>query len=271
MATPPRGPERIHPTARAFETAAGAYERARPEYSEPVAQAIRDRLGIAGGDTILDLAAGTGKLTRSLRAAFRARVIAVEPTEGMRRAFVRAIPGVPILDGTAESIPVHDGTVAAVVVGQAFHWFQLPAAAREIHRVLRTGGGLAVVQNSRDERVPWVARFGQLLKAHQRFETPAARGVSWRGGLEETHLFEPLTLEKFETIHRLDADGLADRALSVSFIAKLPEAEQRQVVEEVRELVRTDPALQGRAEVLFPYVTELYWAKRRDGPPGGTA
>lgn len=264
MSGPPLGPERLHPTARAFDGIAHRYERARPEYDLAVAQAIRDRLALAPGDTILDLAAGTGKLTRALRTAFRARIIAVEPSEGMRREFLRSVQGVPILDGTAEAIPLGDGAVAAVVVGQAFHWFRAEPAAREIRRVLRPGGGLAAVWNTRDTRVPWVARFGEILRTHQREEAPVARDHEWRDPFEATAQFEPLTLEKFETVQRLDAEALVDRALSVSYIAKLPDDERARVVDEVKELVASEPALRDRPLILFPYVTELYWTRRRD-------
>ena len=130
----------IHPAAAGgFSTAADAYERGRPGYPEPAMAWLAERLEIAPGRDVLDLAAGTGKLTRSL-VPFGARVIAVEPIDEMREHLFSALPDVEAFDGTAESIPLPDGSVDVVTCGQAFHWFRVEQALPEIHRVLRPDG-----------------------------------------------------------------------------------------------------------------------------------
>ena len=120
---------------------AEAYERGRPGFPEDAIAALARECGIEPGRRVVDLAAGTGKLTRQL-VPFGADLVAVEPVEGMRRVFAERLPDVPILDGTAEALPFEDGSVDAVVASQAFHWFDPVAAPREIHRVLAPGGAL---------------------------------------------------------------------------------------------------------------------------------
>ena len=138
---------RIHEAAAVgFARGADAYERGRPEYPADALEPLR----LSPDLTVLDLAAGTGKLTRPL-AASGARVIAVEPVAEMRAALPSSVE---TLDGTAESIPLGDGSVDLVTVGQAFHWFDGDAALAEIHRVLRPGGRLALVWNRRVEDAP---------------------------------------------------------------------------------------------------------------------
>ena len=131
--------------ARSFDRAAEEYERGRPGYAD----AALDALGLPADSVVLDLAAGTGKLTRQLVPRF-ARVIAVEPLDGMRAQLERVVPGAEALVGTAESIPLDDDSVDAVFVAEAFHWFGTSAALDEIARVLRPGGTLAVLFNERD-------------------------------------------------------------------------------------------------------------------------
>jgi SAM-dependent methyltransferase len=263
MENPTAPRDRVHPVARAFDGAAPIYERARPEYPVEAMRAIRDRFAWGPAATVVDLAAGTGKLTRSLQAAVGARIIAVEPSEGMRREFIRAVPGVPILDGTAERIPLGDGSVEAVVVGQAFHWFDAERALPEIARILRPEGGLALIWNNRDERVPWVARFGAIIHAVEHDEAPSARATAWKDRFEGSARFGPLQEARFDSVQRLTAEGLVERALSVSYVARLPSDGRAGVAEEVRALLASDPALVGRPEIPLPYVTELYCAQRR--------
>jgi SAM-dependent methyltransferase len=231
-------------------------------------EAIRARLALGPGATVLDLAAGTGKLTRSLRAAFDVRLLAVEPSAGMRGEFLRAVPSVPILDGTAERIPLGDGVVDAVVVGQAFHWFEPDKALREIARVLRPRGGLALIWNQRDERVPWVERFGRIVHAVEHASTPSARDDLWKGAFERSVFFHPLQEERFDWVQRLTSDGLVERALSVSYVARRPEEDRAKVAREVRALLRDDPALSVSSGVELPYVTELYCTRRRQDTEG---
>jgi SAM-dependent methyltransferase len=144
--------------ARSFGAAADAYERARPDYPE----AAVDWLLPAGARTVLDLAAGTGKLTRAL-VARGLEVVAVEPLAEMRATLAAALPEVRALEGTAEAIPLPDASVDAIKVAQAWHWVDPERAAAEAARVLRPGGTLGLVWNRRDERVDWVARLSEVM------------------------------------------------------------------------------------------------------------
>jgi len=262
MEAPRSGPDRVHPTARGFDRVADVYERARPEYPRAAMEGIRDHLELGPGATIVDLAAGTGKLARSLQGAFGARIIGVEPSAAMRAEFVRAVPGVPVLDGTAEGIPLGDDSVDAVVVGQAFHWFDAPAALAEIARILRSGGGLALIWNTRDESVPWVARFGAIIHAVEHARAPSAREHPWKLAFDGSPEFGPLHEDRYASHQVLSHAGLVERALSVSYVAQLPPDGRDRVADQVRDLLRADPALAGTAEVRLPYVTEVFWARR---------
>jgi len=147
------GDPRIDPLATAFAGVAELYDRARlPTETEPIEWALA-AAGAGADATVLDLAAGTGKLSVVL-APRVARLIAVEPLAEMRAVLQRHLPGVEALDGTAEAIPLADGSVDAVFVGSAFHWFDGPAALREIHRVLRPGGILQFADIANGRPVP---------------------------------------------------------------------------------------------------------------------
>ncbi len=137
--------------AEGFQQAAADYERSRPSYPADALACIVGRAAMQPGTRVLDLAAGTGKLTRLL-APTGADVVAVEPVEAMRAQLVEQVPGVEVLDGTAESIPLESGSVHAVTVAQAFHWFDAPASLAEMRRVLVDDGTLVLVWNTRDRR-----------------------------------------------------------------------------------------------------------------------
>jgi SAM-dependent methyltransferase len=154
--------------ASSFARSAGAYERARPGYAPEAVAFLVKRLGLGPGRVVVDLAAGTGKLAGQLVPS-GARVVAVEPLAEMRSL----IPaGIEVFDGTAEAIPLPDASVDAVTVAQAFHWFDAEVALREIERVLRPGGSLALVSNRRDP-----SAFDDVLarhRAHPPLEPPPA-------------------------------------------------------------------------------------------------
>jgi SAM-dependent methyltransferase len=146
------------PDGRRFGEVAAAYERGRPEYpAEVVSWLLGD-----DADRVIDLGAGTGKLTRALL-AHAGHVIAVEPDAGMRAEFSRQLPGTSVLDGTGEDIPVRAGWADVVVVGQAWHWVDPRRAAPEVARVLRPGGLLGLAWNDRDVADPWLDRLADIL------------------------------------------------------------------------------------------------------------
>ena len=222
-------------------------------------------LGIGPDSIVVDLAAGTGKLTRAL-VPTGAELVAVEPVAGMRDQLARAVPSAEVRTGTAEAIPVADGAVDAVLVAQAFHWFDTPAAAREIRRVLRPGGGLGVIFNMWDERLEWVARMQTIVGAH-RGETPQRRTSAWRERLAATGLFTALEERELPHVVYGDLDTLLAREASISFIATLSEYDRAEVLAGVRAVVADHPEAWHGDELVMPYLTQvtLFYATDADG------
>jgi SAM-dependent methyltransferase len=266
----PKPRPRLHPFVRGFDRAAAAYERARPDYPVAAVRHLARVLPLGPGRTVVELGSGTGKFTRSLAPVGAAR-IAIEPTRGMRDVFRRAVPDVPLLDGTAEAIPLPDGFADAVVSAQAFHWFRPRPALREIRRVLRPGGGLGLVWNTRDDSVGWSRRFSEILKVHW------GDAPRWRERTGPNHqrvrlspvFREPgigLTRIRYRAFRHFQTgtpELFVERALSVSMIAVLRPAQRRAVASEVRKLLRTDPETRGRRTIVLPYRTDVYWCHRR--------
>jgi len=238
--------------ARGFSRSADAYDRARPEYPHAAVAWLAERLGLRPGRTVVDLAAGTGKLTRPL-AATGAEVVAIEPVAEMR-ARIGGAAG-RSLDGTAEAIPLPDASADAVTVGQAFHWFDGPVALAEIHRVLRPGGALALVWNRRPLEDPVHAAIERII-APYRGDAPAHRSGAWRAAFDATTLFGPLEERTFAHSRPHDADALADRVGSTSFVAALDDGPHAEVIAAVRAL-----AAEGAVDV--PYVCEVLVCDRR--------
>jgi SAM-dependent methyltransferase len=244
----------LHPSTRGF-AAADVYERGRPDYPAPAVERIVSRLGLGPGRTVLDLAAGTGKLTRLLIPS-GATIVAVEPVREMRAELERRVPGVAALAGTAERIPLADGYVNAVTVGQAFHWFKPDEALREIHRVLQPGGGLALIWNARDDRDPVQAALSDVF-APLEAGTPRRQHRDWRALLDGSSLFGPCDVALFEHRQEVDEDGLVGRVLSTSFVAAAADDVRAGVERRVRKLARDFPR-----PIVLLYVTELYLAFR---------
>jgi ubiquinone/menaquinone biosynthesis C-methylase UbiE len=241
----------VHRAAKAFDGAADAYDRARPDYPPEAVEWLLRTLGVATGGTVVDLAAGTGKLTRLLARA-RARVIAVEPAPGMLARLRNLLPDVEAHEGTAEAIPLPDGSADAVTVAQAFHWFAREDALAEIQRVLRPGGRLGLVWNRRDLTAPVHAGLERILMAYKPADVPRHRSGAWRSAMDGTERFELLAEHEIRSEQRLDTEGLVDRAASTSFIAALDPAERERALGEVRALAR-----QLGEPLVLPHVTEL--------------
>jgi len=225
----------IHESAaKGFAAGADAYERGRPEYSPEAIDALVRELGIEPGKRVLDLAAGTGKLTRQV-APSGAELVAVEPIAEMRAKLEAASPDVEAIEGTAEAIPVANHSVDAVVVGQAFHWFDGVPAVSDIRRVLKPNGALGMIWQARDPRLPWIERLDEIIDraddGHPRFRT-----MGWGEAFDRTALFEPLRTADFETVQRGRPETIVDRVASISYVAAMPDRER--VLDEVRAIVK---------------------------------
>ncbi|WP_437792475.1 class I SAM-dependent methyltransferase [Sorangium sp. So ce693] len=247
--------------AQGYATAADAYEKGRPDYPRGAIELLRDTLRIDATSTVLDLGAGTGKLTRLL-VPTGARLLALEPVEGMRRKLGQMVPSAIALDGVAEAIPLPETSVDAAVAAQSFHWFHGDLALAEIHRVLRPRGRLSLLFNLRDERVDWVARISHILDRHGR-DAPIHRFGAWRRTFSDSRLFAPLGEHEFTHTQELDLDGLLERVASISYISALPLQERYAVLNEIRELAANHPDLAGRSVYLFPYRTLVPLYERR--------
>jgi ubiquinone/menaquinone biosynthesis C-methylase UbiE len=244
--------------ARGFEAVAREYERARPDYpAEAIDRLIQD-LEISRAARVLDLGAGTGKLTRML-VPTGARLVALDPVEAMRRTLAEMVPGLPVVGGTAEAMPFRAEVFDAVVAAQAFHWFRGEEALQEVHRVLKPAGRLGLLWNLRDESEPWVARLTEII---DRYESgaPRERTGEWRRAFSASSSFGTLHQLRFRHEQRLDRQSLLDRVASMSFIAILPPGRHRQVLDEVRALAEEHADENG--ELVMPYHTEVYWCHR---------
>lgn len=231
----------------AFAQVADAYERARPTYPD---EAVSWLVGETPCD-VLDLGAGTGKLTRSL-VVLGHRVTAVEPLDEMRVELVRAVPEATALDGRAEAIPLPDGSVDVVTSAQAFHWFDHEVALPEIVRVLRPGGRLALVWNSRDDRDPWTARMSAIIGN----ETVDNDDLDPLGS---SALFQPTEAASFSFEQPLDRETLLDLVLSRSYCAKLEPEDREPILRAIGDLYDETAGPDG---VRIAYVTECFRARR---------
>ena len=231
--------------AKSFGRVAGEYERGRPGYPP---EAIAWLLGDAPLEA-LDLGAGTGKLTGALLQAGH-RVLAVEPLPEMRAILASTLPGAHALDGTAEMLPLEDGSVDAVTVGAAFHWFDERVARAEIVRVLRPPGVLGLLGNAFDTSVPWVARLREILGP------PAIqRPGHWPSVADLEEDFGEIEDHQFPHEQRVDPASLRDLASSRSSLAIMPRAQREDVLASLDRMWEQEPALIGRTHVQLAWQT----------------
>jgi SAM-dependent methyltransferase len=248
----------IHEQAsRGFGRGAESYERGRPGYPPETVDWLIAQLGFGSGGTVLDVGAGTGKLTRELLDR-GARVVAVEPVPSMRAQLRRLAGAAMVLAGTAEHLPIGDAMVDAVAVASAFHWFDAAAALREFHRVLRPGGRLAVIWNRRRLDQPLQRAINEIIDPY-RGNAPHADRSPWRRTLQSSQLFCAAGELRVPFEQRLDPDGLVDRVASISFVAAAPGVERNGILARIRALAEARASA-----VVLGYVTEAYTFVRSD-------
>lgn len=252
----------VHQVAqRGFGREAAAYERSRPTYPPDALSWLVTNLRMGKVSIVADLAAGTGKLTRLLLPT-GAAVLAIEPVQGMRDALRMAVPEVPVIAASAEAIPLGSGTLDAVTVAQAFHWFDADKAFAELGRVLRPGGRLGVISNSRDRSVDWVDRAWAIM---DRVESTAPwRDHDWRvSAFKDRPAFTQFTTATIHHEHSCVPEDVVDRFRGVSHIAALPPDQRAAALAEIRGLLDTHSETRGRSELQIPYRVDCSWCERR--------
>lgn len=226
------------------------YHRARPGYPPDAVEFVLASLRLGPASRVVDLGAGTGILTRQLIGRV-GQVVAVEPAPGMR-AVLERVDGVTVLDGRDTAIPLGAGVAEAVVVAQAFHWFDASRALAEIHRVLVPGGGLALIWNNRDESVAWVAAFSRAMRwdVCRPYDPETDYGAILAAGP-----FIAVARRRFAHVQMVDRAQLYRRVLSTSYVALMGTAERDALMENVRRVVEPLPE-----PIAFPHVTDVWRA-----------
>ena len=245
---------RVHPVAARFGAVAADYDRGRPSYPDSVLDRLAAVAGLGPGTDVLDLAAGTGKLTRQLVAA-GASVVAVEPSAGMRERLVAAMPGVRVLDGTAEDIPLPDASVDLVTVAQAFQWFRTTDALDEIHRVLRPGGWLALMWNA-EPTTRWARELWDLRHRLTGY-TGDYPGHGWDAVVDADARFGPRTTTVVNVAVTTTAEQVLSDSASRSYVISLDPGARARVLDAVAELLARHPGTAGRSELTYERPCEL--------------
>ncbi|HTT78005.1 MAG TPA: methyltransferase domain-containing protein [Candidatus Binataceae bacterium] len=249
---------KIHEIAQAgFTRGAAAYERGRPGYPAAAIAFMAEQLGLNASATVVDIGAGTGKLARLLIRT-GARIVAVEPVAAMREQFSHVLPDTPILDGTAEALPLADSYADAATAAQAFHWFANAQALAEIHRVLKPHGRLGLIWNNRDAASSgWMREVWALIERGEG-NLPRYRKGNWKNAFAEYAGFRPVIEKSFEHAQRGDFAMVSDRIASLSFVANMDDANRLRLLENVHGLLERHPETRGKEIIEIPYRTDVY-------------
>jgi SAM-dependent methyltransferase len=240
---------------RAFGAVATAYAAWRPSYPD---DAIDFLVGGAPALRVVDVGAGTGLLSERLLEAGH-DVVAVDTSAGMLGELAARLPAVPTHVAGAEALPLPAGAVDLVVAAQAAHWFDPVAAGREFRRVLRPGGAVGLVWNTRDDGAPWAAELARLLAADtrdQHGDTPESNGAVVAAFAEAMDA----DVEAFRTrwVHRAPPEAVVGRTASSSRVAVLDDEERERYLDRVRELIATHPDTRDREVLDLDYVTSAW-------------
>ncbi len=246
--------------ARSFGSVAEIYDRGRPSFPTAAAAWLVN----SEAATVLELGAGTGKLTRTL-VELGHDVHATDPDAEMLAVLRRHLPDVPTSESGAEEIPLPDRSVDVVVVAQAFHWFDHERALPEIARVLRPGGHLALVWNNRNKKIPWVRKLGRILTDQPELQEASDAAVK---ALVCSDLFGFVEEKKFDFWQQVNRESLVDLVASRSYISTLDDQAREEKLAQVMALY--DDYGRGMDGMQLPYHSECYRAAVVDrGEPTG--
>jgi len=251
----------VHDVAAAGFSDPADYEAARPTYPPDAVAWLVEHLRIRPGHRVVDLAAGTGKLTRLLTPT-GADLIAAEPVAGMRATFRALVPAVPVVASTAEDLAFRDGSIDALTVAQAFHWFDHDRAIAALARALRRGGRIGLVWNARDRSVAWVDAVWTIMDRVEK-RAPWRNHDDWSDSASrELPGFGARHSAQFRHVQAMTPDAMVRRVASVSHVAVLPERERAAVLGEVQAVLTDHPDVRGRPDLAVPYRVDCFWFER---------
>jgi SAM-dependent methyltransferase len=252
----------VHEVAAAGFSDPADYEAARPSYPPEAVAWLVENLRIEPGRRVVDLAAGTGKLTRLLIPT-GAELIAAEPVAGMRATFRANVAGIPVVATTAEQLAFRDASLDAVTVAQAFHWFDHDRTIADLARVVRAGGRVGLIWNARDRSVDWVDQVWGIMDRVEK-RAPWRNHDEWSdSAYTDLPGFGALHTAEFRHEQPITPEGMVQRVASVSHVSVLPDAEREAVLDEVRVVLTTHPEARGRTELLVPYRVDCFWFERK--------
>jgi ubiquinone/menaquinone biosynthesis C-methylase UbiE len=232
---------------RFTEVSAQDYERLRPEYAPEAGEWLAERAGLGSDSVVLDLGAGTGKLTRLLIGRAGA-VVALEPAANMLAVLREVVPEAVALEGTAEAIPLPDGSIDLAMAGHSFHHFSWPAALAEMHRTVRPVGSLALVWSLSDPADPLEPAIGAIVRRHLPSSPIHVAFDSWREAFTDRSLFEEVQTRTFPHQQRIRSEALVDLMATSSDVASMQEDERQALLMEIGALGRnlSDPIVVAR-------------------------
>lgn len=248
------------PSPGDYAKCAHEYSAGRPGYPSAVLSYLRERCNVNPSSHVVDLGAGSGKMT-SLLAQSGARVSAVEPVEAMRKELRRNCPDVALLAGTAEALPLGGQSADVIVAAQAFHWFHFDRTLPEIHRVLKPWGFLMLIWNVRDKSSLFMRAYDEVV-SKLKDRSPSYQSGEWRTALDGTPFFRQLDHVWFTHAEQLDRDGLRARLLSNAYVTSLSMKEQECVWERMLAVFLSGSATSGAGEIEMQYVTHVYAFQR---------
>ncbi|KAI8975287.1 S-adenosyl-L-methionine-dependent methyltransferase [Mycotypha africana] len=258
----------IHATAsKGFHLQAANYAQTRPTYPKEVVERIKTLIPNYQRSNIIDLAAGTGIMTSILYNAGFSGIKAVEPVEGMRSKLNELLPQVPCLDGTSWKMPFEDASQDAIIVAQAFHWFDDIQSLREFHRVLKPNGIVILTWNMESqERGEWVANIRSLYEVYDA-AAPQFRKMYWRKVFETEEakaLFKlPYTEEMYRNDFEVPKENIWKRVLTKSYISSLDKAEQKKLKVKIEEAIKDVP-VDNQNRVFYPHETYFVYFRKNE-------
>ena len=248
-----------HVAQQGFTRGANLYEQVRPSYPTEVIDFLKS-LSDETPNVVVDIGAGTGKLTRLLGRLNANELIAIEPVAEMR-GNLKNIPIITkIIDATAEKLPLDDHTVDILCCAEAFHWFATHSALAEFHRVLKPNGRLVLIWNSdRQTDKQWRLNIKKYIQSFRPPETINYRGMEWKKAFDDQKYFSTLEENQFKNFQKITRDLAIKRALSISFIAALPAEERTKVAEHIQEILNNAEEIRGMDEFDMEHISNVYW------------